>query len=333
MIVLFKSAATAPQTEEVKAFLEAHGLQCCFSQTDALRSLSVVGDTYRIDAEQVEAFDAVERVVRIRAPYELADRSSKPQGTAVPITADVTVGEGFCVVAGPCSVESEAQLCSVAQSVKESGAAILRGGAFKPRTSPYDFQGLREEGLRLLLAAKEKTGLPVVSEIVSKEDLPLFENVDIIQVGARNMQNFDLLKALSELNKPVLLKRGLSATLKEFLLSAEYLLRGGNETVILCERGIRTFETHTRNTLDLSAVPALKQLTHLPVIVDPSHATGRAELVPAMTLAAAAAGADGVMVEVHNDPAHALCDGVQALTPAEFAALSEKLGKLTAALR
>ena len=264
-------------------------------------------------------------------PYRLAGRACHPHDTVISV-GGARIGSGFCLIAGPCCVENQAQILDAALAVREGGGVLLRGGAFKPRTSPYDFQGLHAEGLRMLSEAKKQTGLPVISEIVSADDLPLYEDVDILQVGARNMQNFDLLRRLAETDKPILLKRGLSATLTELLLSAEYLLRGGNEKVILCERGIRTFETCTRNTLDLSAVPALKRLTHLPVIVDPSHATGRAELVPAMALAAAAAGADGVMVEVHPDPAHALCDGAQALTPEEFCALSEKLTALKSVL-
>lgn len=329
MIAILKPMATPQQTDALKDYFAAKGLECVFVAGKQQNLLTVLGDTHLVDAEQLEAFPAVDRVLRISTPYPLSSRKLQPKDTVVSVSDIVRIGGGhFCLIAGPCSVEREAQLVAVAQAVKANGAAVLRGGAFKPRTSPYDFQGLQGEGLRMLQAAKKQTGLPIISEIVSADDLPLYEDVDILQVGARNMQNYALLKRLSELKKPILLKRGLSATLKELLLSAEYLLRGGNENVILCERGIRTFEPYTRNTLDLSAVPALKQLTHLPVVVDPSHATGRAGLVPAMALAAAAAGADGVMVEVHSAPAQALCDGAQALTPAEFTALSEKLTKL-----
>ena len=242
---------------------------------------------------------------------------------------DIQIGGGhFALIAGPCSVESEEQITGVARAVRQAGASILRGGAFKPRTSPYDFQGLGAEGIRLLLRAKKATGMPIVTELVSLRDLPLFEEVDMIQIGARNMQNFELLRQMGRLRKPILLKRGLANTLQELLMSAEYILREGNEQVILCERGIRTYEPYTRNTLDLSAVPALRELTDLPIVVDPSHATGKASLVPSMALAAAAAGADGIMIEVHNDPANALCDGHQSLTPEAFAELSRKIIKI-----
>ena len=246
----------------------------------------------------------------------------------------VKIGGGnFAIIAGPCSVESEEQINTIAESVKESGAALLRGGAFKPRTSPYDFQGLRENGLELLKAAKKKTGMPLVSEIMNINDLDLFEDIDIIQVGARNMQNFDLLKELGRTKKVVLIKRGLANNLKELLMSVEYIMAGGNENVILCERGIRTFETYTRNTLDVSAVPMLHELTQLPVIVDPSHATGIAKLVLPMALAATAAGADGLMIEVHNDPEHALCDGAQSVTPAVFNEIAKKVQQVREAIK
>ena len=244
------------------------------------------------------------------------NRKFHPEDSVIEITKDVKIGGGnFQVIAGPCSVESEDQICLVAEEVKKAGAGLLRGGAFKPRTSPYAFQGMRAEGINLLLEAKEKTGLPIVTEVMDISQLPLFENVDVIQVGARNMQNFELLKKVGKLDKPILLKRGLANTLQELLMSAEYIMAGGNEKVILCERGIRTFETATRNTLDLSAIPLLKTMTHLPIVVDPSHATGIASMVKPMAMAATAAGADGLMIEVHNNPSAALCDGAQSLTP------------------
>lgn len=271
--------------------------------------------------------DIVERVQRIQEPYKKANRKFHPQDTVVDV-AGVRIGAGdFTVIAGPCSVETPEQITAVARAVQQSGAVMLRGGAFKPRTSPYAFQGLHDEGIRLLLQAKQETGLPIVTEIMSYEDIDLFEQVDLIQVGARNMQNFELLKRLSKQDKPILLKRGLANTIEEFLMSAEYIMAQGNEQVILCERGIRTFENATRNTLDLSAVPLLKKRSHLPVVVDPSHATGIPWMVEPMTLAAIAAGADGVMIEVHNDPPHALCDGAQSLRPEQFDALMGKVKK------
>ncbi|MBQ6614715.1 MAG: 3-deoxy-7-phosphoheptulonate synthase, partial [Clostridia bacterium] len=271
------------------------------------------------DIDLIGALEIVENVKRVQEPYKNANRKFHPEDTVVEI-GDVKIGGGnFAIIAGPCSVESEAQICEVAEAVKASGAKMLRGGAFKPRTSPYAFQGMRGEGIGLLEKAKAKTALPIVTEIMDISQLPLFENVDMIQVGARNMQNFELLKALGKINKPILLKRGLASTIEELLMSAEYIMAGGNEQVILCERGIRTFETATtRNTLDLCAIPVLKERSHLPVIIDPSHATGVARLVKPMSIAAAAAGADGLIIEVHNDPEHALCDGKQSLTPEAF---------------
>ena len=267
----------------------------------------------------------MEEVKRVSEPYKKANRKFHPADTVVDC-GGVPIGGGkFAVMAGPCSVESESQIRSVAADVKAAGAALLRGGAFKPRTSPYSFQGLRSDGLELLKAARAATGLPIVTEIMNTEHLPLFEDVDVIQVGARNMQNFELLKELGRIDKPILLKRGLSATLEEFLMSAEYIMAGGNEKVILCERGIRTFETSMRNTLDISAVPMLKQMSHLPVVIDPSHAAGISWMVQPLAMAAIAAGADGLMIEVHNDPAHALSDGAQSLNPAQFAALMDQV--------
>ena len=291
--------------------------------------LGLIGDTTPIDAEYIEAQDFVESVKRVQEPYKKANRKFHPDDTVITLPGGQKIGGGgLALIAGPCSVESEEQICGIAESVKKSGAQFLRGGAFKPRTSPYSFQGMKAEGLELLSEAKKKTGLPIVTEIMSIEHLPLFEDVDIIQVGARNMQNFELLKQLGRLNKPILLKRGLANTIEELLMSAEYIMAGGNEQVILCERGIRTFETYTRNTLDLSAVPVLKSMSHLPVVIDPSHATGKASLVRSMSLAAAAAGADGLMIEGHNDPQHALCDGPQSITPDAFAALAENVRQI-----
>jgi 3-deoxy-7-phosphoheptulonate synthase len=283
--------------------------------------------------ELLEDLEIVDSVKRISEPFKSANRKFHPEDTVIEV-GDLKIGGGnFQLIAGPCSVESEEQILEVAESVKASGATILRGGAFKPRTSPYDFQGLKADGIELLLEAKAKTGMPIITEIMNANHLPLFEHVDIIQVGARNMQNFELLKELGKIDKPILLKRGLANTLKELLMSAEYIMAGGNEKVILCERGIRTFETYTRNTLDLSAVPMLRELTHLPVVVDPSHATGIARLVKPMALAAAAAGADGIMIEVHNNPAKALCDGPQSLTPEQFKDVAGKIRKILEVVR
>ena len=291
-------------------FMSARGAQTTI--------IGLVGDTSRVDIDLIRANDLVENVTRVSEPFKAANRKFHPDDTHIPVEGRL-IGEGtFHVIAGPCSVESEEQIIGVAQAVKRSGATFLRGGAFKPRTSPYAFQGLHADGLKLLLQARKATGLPIVTEIMNLNHLDLFSEVDVIQVGARNMQNFELLKELGRSDKPILLKRGLANTLEEFLMSAEYIMAGGNEKVILCERGIRTFETMTRNTLDISAIPMLKHLSHLPVVVDPSHATGIPWLVEPLAKAAVAAGADGLMIEVHNDPKHALCDGAQSLTPAEF---------------
>ena len=288
--------------------------------------LGLIGDTTVIDAEYIAAQDFVESVKRVQEPYKKANRKFHPDDTVITLPGGQAIGDGhLALIAGPCSVESEKQICYVAEKVKESGAQFLRGGAFKPRTSPYSFQGMKGEGLELLSKAKEKTGLPIVTEIMSIEHLPLFEDVDIIQVGARNMQNFELLKQLGRLHKPILLKRGLANTIEELLMSAEYIMAEGNEQVILCERGIRTYENFTRNTLDISAVPVIKKLSHLPVIVDPSHASGINWLIEPLAMAAAAIGADGLIIEVHNDPSHALCDGAQSITPAQFDALAKKV--------
>lgn len=281
--------------------------------------LGLIGDTSAIDIDYISAQDIVESVKRVQEPYKKANRKFHPDDTVITLPGGQKIGDGsLSLIAGPCSVESERQIVEIAKSVKDSGAQFLRGGAFKPRTSPYAFQGLKAEGLELLREARKVTGLPIVTEIMRVSHIPLFEDVDIIQVGARNMQNFELLKELGKLDKPILLKRGLSSTLEELLMSAEYIMVGGNEKVILCERGIRTYETYTRNTLDISAVPILKKLSHLPVIVDPSHASGISWLVEPLALAAVAAGADGLIIEVHNDPQHALSDGAQSLTPEQF---------------
>ena len=291
--------------------------------------LGLIGDTTQIDIDYIDAQDFVESVKRVQEPYKKANRKFHPENTVIELANGVKIGDGSLqIMAGPCSVESEEQVTEIARKVKASGASILRGGAFKPRTSPYAFQGLKSEGLDLLKAARKATGLPIVTEIMRVSHIDMFENVDIIQVGARNMQNFELLKELGKVNKPILLKRGLSATIEEWLMSAEYIMAGGNDQVILCERGIRTFETFTRNTLDLSAIPIVKSLSHLPVVVDPSHATGKSWLVEPMAIAAVAAGADGLIIEVHNDPAHALCDGAQSLTPEQFDDLAKKVFKL-----
>lgn len=291
--------------------------------------LGLIGDTTQIDIDYIDAQDFVESVKRVQEPYKKANRKFHPENTVIELSNGVKIGDGSLqIMAGPCSVESEEQVTEIAKRVKLSGASILRGGAFKPRTSPYAFQGLKAEGLDLLKAARKATGLPIVTEIMRVSHIDMFENVDIIQVGARNMQNFELLKELGKVKKPILLKRGLSATIEEWLMSAEYIMAGGNDQVILCERGIRTYETFTRNTLDLSAIPIVKSLSHLPVVVDPSHATGKSWLVEPMAIAAVAAGADGLIIEVHNDPAHALCDGAQSLTPDQFDSLAKKVFKL-----
>ncbi|MBR2572630.1 MAG: 3-deoxy-7-phosphoheptulonate synthase [Clostridia bacterium] len=318
MVVVLKNPAHPAEVRSLVSWLEGMGLDIHVTVGRETTILGLVGDTSMVDIDLIQALDIVEEVKRIQEPYKKANRKFHTEDTVVDVSGVPVGGGHFALIAGPCSVESEEQIIRVAQAVKASGANLLRGGAFKPRTSPYAFQGLGAEGLKLLLEAKKATGLPIVSEIMDLTQLPLFEDVDLLQVGARNMQNFDLLRELGRTQKPVLLKRGLSSTLQELLMSAEYIMAGGNENVILCERGIRTFETYTRNTLDLSAIPSLKALTHLPVIVDPSHATGIARMVPPLALAATAAGTDGLIIEVHNDPPHALCDGPQSITPAQF---------------
>lgn len=318
MIVILKHNTNEEKRDQLIGWLKNHGVNVHISQGEYQTVLGLIGDTAKIDKDLVASLDMVDSVKSVTDPFKCCNRKFHPDDTIVEV-GDVKIGGGhFCMIAGPCSVETEDQIVDVARAVKASGAQLLRGGAFKPRTSPYDFQGLKATGLELLKIARAETGLPIVSEVMSVADLPLFEDVDVIQIGARNMQNFDLLREVGKLRKPILLKRGLANTVKELLMSAEYIMAGGNEQVILCERGIRTFGDYTRNTLDLAVVPVLHELTHLPVIVDPSHATGMARLVRPMALAAAACGADGLMIEVHNDPMHALCDGAQSLLPEDY---------------
>ena len=339
MIAVLKSGVSDERREQLIEWLRGQNLDVHVSIGKDSTVLGLVGDTSAIDEELLESLDIVDKVRRVSEPYKKCSRKFHPEDSIIEVGMasaqnKVKIGSGnFCMIAGPCSIENEEQIIGVAKRVKEAGANILRGGAFKPRTSPYAFQGLHEEGLKLLSEAKRETGLPIVTEIMGLEHLDLFTDVDLIQVGARNMQNFDLLKELGHIDKPILLKRGLANTLQELLMSAEYIMAGGNENIILCERGIRTFETATRNTLDLSCIPVLRKLTHLPIIIDPSHATGHADLVPPMALAAAAAGADGLMIEVHNDPPHALCDGAQSLTPDEFDELSKRVNRVLEAVR
>ena len=321
MVIVIKKGTGEAQLRALTERLSQRGIS--FAKVDGGEQtlLAVTGETWRLDPERLQALPYVQSVKRLSPPYHLADRARRPEGTVVRV-GDVRIGAEFCLAAGPCAVESARQIDAAAQGVRASGAQLLRGGAFKPRTSPYTFQGLGEEGLALLCRAGRRYGMPVISEILSPEQIPLFEEVDVLQVGARNMQNYYLLRALGELRKPILLKRGMSATLTEFLQAAEYILAGGNEQVILCERGIRTFETGVRFSLDAAAIPVLKRATHLPVLVDPSHAAGDSRLVPALALAAAAAGADGLLIEVHDRPEEALSDGAQALTCEEFARLA-----------
>ena len=335
MIVVLKHGIKKEEVDKLSTHLKSLGVGIHESFGENTTILGLVGDTSGIDAESLKANHLVEKVMRVQEPYKMANRKFHPDDTLVRIPAaegkDVVFGApNFTVIAGPCSVESRDQLTGIARAVKLSGARMLRGGAFKPRTSPYSFQGMGCEGIDLLLEAKRATGLPIVTELMSVKQLELFDNVDIIQIGARNMQNFDLLKELGHCGKPILLKRGLANTAKELLMSAEYIMAGGNENIILCERGIRSFDSFTRNVLDLSVVPFLKRETHLPVIVDPSHATGCAWMVEPMAKAALAAGADGIIVEVHNNPEFALCDGEQSITPAQFEALMKKLRKYAA---
>ena len=332
MIAVLKQNTSLSQRQHLVDWLKAMNLDVHISEGAEVTVLGLIGDTSRVDMELLKSLEMVETVKRVSEPFKQANRKFHPKDTVIEIGNAKIGGGHFAMIAGPCSVESEEQIIEVAQAVKASGADLLRGGAFKPRTSPYAFQGMKGEGIQLLMKAKEVTGLPIVTEIMNISTLDLFADVDVIQVGARNMQNFDLLKELGKTDKPILLKRGLANTLQELLMSAEYIMSEGNEKVILCERGIRTFETYTRNTLDLSAVPVLHGLTHLPVVIDPSHATGKANLVAPMAYAAAASGADGIMIEVHNNPACALCDGAQSLTPVQFAELNRKVTRIREAM-
>ena len=331
MIVVIKQNASPEQIRSFKAELEGYGVSVNVSRGTTSTVLGLIGDTSGIDLDAISANEIVEAARRVTEPYKLPNRKFHPRDTVVKVGGRSIGGTALALIAGPCSVESEEQIINIAERVKQSGAGFLRGGAFKPRTSPYAFQGLKAEGLELLRAARAKTGLPIVTEIMSPQHLSLFEDVDIIQVGARNMQNFDLLRELGQLRKPILLKRGLSSTYEELLMSAEYIMSGGNENVILCERGIRTFESFTRNTLDISAIPVLKRLSHLPVIVDPSHAAGLPWLVEPLARAAIAAGADGVIIEVHNNPARALSDGAQSITPDQYDAIIKRLNGIALA--
>ena len=334
MIIALKKDIRKEEQDRLIAWLESYGVRTHISEGEFQTVVGLVGDTTRIDTDLISGLDIVQSVTRISEPFKKANRKFHPDDTVVQVTDQVAFGGGhFQLIAGPCSVETEDQVETIARAVKASGAGMLRGGAFKPRTSPYDFQGLHGEGIRILLEVKKRTGMPIITEIMDIGHLPLFEQVDVIQVGARNMQNFELLKELGRIDKPILLKRGLANNIKELLMSAEYIMSGGNEQVILCERGVRTFETYTRNTLDLSAVAVLHELSHLPVVVDPSHATGAARYVKPMAMAAAACGADGLMIEVHNDPAHALCDGPQSLTPEQFDDVAKAVAKVRSAIQ
>ena len=328
MIAVLKKTATKDQIESLKGWFENKGLKVNESQGEFCTVLGLIGDTTQVDIEMLQGLDIIESVTRVSEPFKKANRKFHPEDTVVDCGGVKIGGGNFAVMAGPCSVESKEQIIETAKRVQDAGATLLRGGAFKPRTSPYDFQGLKEKGIDLLLEAKAATGLPIVTEIMNPDHLPLFKDIDVIQVGARNMQNFELLKELGKTDKPVLLKRGLCATLKELLMSAEYIMSEGNPNVILCERGIRTYETFTRNTFDLSAVPILHELSHLPVVADPSHATGKRSLIRPMAMAATASGADGLEIEVHPDPSKALSDGAQSLTPDMFVDVMAQVTKV-----
>ena len=333
MVVILKQGTSKDEIVKITKNIEKRGLNVSTVVGDKLIVLGLIGDTSKVDSTILEANDCVERVLHVQEPFKRANRMFKPEDTIVDVNGVKIGGGHFGLIAGPCSVESEEQIIEIAKSVKKSGATMLRGGAFKPRTSPYSFQGLKDEGLDLLLKAKKATGLPIVTEIMSTDYLDRFANdVDVIQVGARNMQNFELLKELGKIRKPILLKRGLSATYEELLMSAEYIMAGGNDNVILCERGIRTFETYTRNTLDVAAIPVIKRLSHLPIIIDPSHSAGKWWLVEPLAKAAVAAGADGLIIEVHNDPANALCDGQQSIKPDKFDSLVQELKMIAKAV-
>ena len=328
MIVVLKQNPNRDQLESLIAWLQEKGIIIHTSIGEAHTILGLVGDTSQLDIDLIAALDIVEDVKRVQEPYKNANRKFHPEDTVVQVGNTQIGGGNLTLMAGPCYGKSEEQVVAIAKAVKASGATMLRGGAFKPRTSPYSFQGLGATGLEYLKVARQETGLPIVTELMDMRQLPLFKDVDVIQIGARNMQNFDLLKAVGHQDKPVMIKRGMSATYEEWLMSAEYVMAGGNENVILCERGIRTFESYTRNTLDLACIPVLRKLTHLPIIIDPSHATGKSWLVDPLAMGAVATGADGLLIEVHNDPAHALCDGPQSLKPEVFDGLAKKLLKL-----
>lgn len=332
MIAVLKHGTTPTQLSQLVSWLKRMDLDVHISEGSQDTVLGLIGDTSRVDMDLLASLDIVRTVKRVSEPYKQVNRKFHPMDSIIEVGNAKIGGGNFAMIAGPCSVETEEQIISVAQSVKAAGATILRGGAYKPRTSPYAFQGLGSQGLELLRAARAATGLPICTELMDLRHLDEFHDIDMIQIGARNMQNFDLLKEVGKTDKPILLKRGLSSTIQEWLMSAEYIMSEGNERIILCERGIRTYETATRNTLDLSCVPILHELTHLPVVVDPSHATGKAKLVSPMAVAATAAGADGLMIEVHNDPAHALCDGAQSLTPDQFAELAGKVSRIREAM-
>lgn len=332
MVVLLKKNADPAQLDNLISWLGSLGIDVHRSEGHYETVLGLIGDTSKVDIDFLESLGIVEKVTRISDPFKNANRNFHPEDTVVDVAGHKIGGGNFQFIAGPCSVESEEQIISIAREAKAAGATMLRGGAFKPRTSPYAFQGLRADGLKLLLEAKKETGMPIVTEIMDLSHLDMFGDVDLIQVGARNMQNFELLKELGHCNKPILLKRGLASTMQELLMSAEYIMAGGNENVILCERGIRTFETYTRNTMDVSAIPLLHEKTHLPIIADPSHAAGISRMVKPLSLACTAAGADGLMIEVHNDPAHALCDGPQAIKPDAFADVVSDVLKIREAL-
>ncbi len=325
MIIVVKQGSDKKQLDNLVKWVKMQGLEIDMSVGEHSTVMGLIGDTTKVDIDLVSSMEIVESVKRIQEPYKSANRKFHPEDSIIDVGGHKFGGEHFQIIAGPCSVESEKQVIEIAKEVKKAGATLLRGGAFKPRTSPYSFQGLRENGIQLLLKAKEETGMPIVSEIMSASHIDLFKDVDLVQIGARDMQNFELLKEVGKMNKPILLKRGLANTIEEWLMSAEYIMSEGNKEVILCERGIRTFEPLTRNTLDLSAIPLLKELTHLPIIVDPSHASGIARLVKPMSLASVGSGADGLMIEVHNDPKHALCDGAQSLKYDQFSEIVQKV--------
>ena len=332
MIAVLKHGTTPTQLDQLVAWLKRMDLDVHITEGTEDTVLGLIGDTSRVDMDLLGSLDIVRSVKRVSEPYKQVNRKFHPLDSVIEVGPAKIGGGHFAMIAGPCSVESEDQIIGVAQAVKAAGATVLRGGAYKPRTSPYAFQGLGTQGLELLRAAREATGLPICTELMDLRHLDEFHDIDMIQSGARNMQTFDLLKEVGKTDKPILLKRGLSSTIQEWLMSAEYIMSEGNERIILCERGIRTYETATRNTLDLSCVPILHELSHLPVVVDPSHATGKAKLVSPMAVAAAASGADGLMIEVHNDPAHALCDGAQSLTPDQFAVLAGKVSRIREAM-